>query len=311
MTRASIIASGIAAAVAMLGCGDDGETQRKVTEVVTATEGRAMVAQVNGRPVFASCVETQAKATSIDVQAALQECIDFELLAQEAERRGYGGDADAVEARRREAVRALLRRDFEADHDDPADIPLAAVRPVFARPQVHTRYNHPEYRFVYFARGEAKNKPQEVWDDAERRIRALHADLKGKRGLTREQFWEAVTAHTTDDYKFLAPQRPVNGPRKGGLEENFAREMFAIPEIGMVSEPVKTAWGWDLLILMHISKARRARVEEVADEIREQMFPSWQKAEFQQWTKQLAGNSRVTIEEDWESKLPEDGLVAP
>lgn len=305
------LAAAIAAVVALLGCGGDSDTQREVTKVVATAQGRAVVAQVNGRPVFASCVATQAEAKSIDVQAALQECIDFELLAQEAERRGYGADPDAVEAMRREAVRALLQRDFEAGHDDPADISMEAVRPVFARPQVHVRYNHPQYRFVYYVRAAAQNQPPEVWDDAERRIRAVDADLEGKRGLTREQFWEAITAHTTDDFKFFVPPKRVNGPRTGRLEENFARAMFEIPEVGMVSEPVKTKWGWDLLLLVKIDEARRARVEEVADDIRQQMFPSWQKTEFLRWAKQLADGSGVTVEQGWESKLPKDELVVP
>jgi hypothetical protein len=47
-----------------------------------------VVALAAGRPVYGSCVAAQAERGHLSRDAALRECIDFELMAQEAERRG-------------------------------------------------------------------------------------------------------------------------------------------------------------------------------------------------------------------------------
>ena len=105
MTRPALIS---AALCAVFACGDDAQVAAPAVRVQIASEGRVIVARVNDRPVFADCVEHQARAHGIDRRAALEECIDFELLAQEAEARGLASHPDAVAVRKREAVRKLL-----------------------------------------------------------------------------------------------------------------------------------------------------------------------------------------------------------
>src|SRR5687768_16245068 len=60
------------------------------------------VATVNGKPVWGSCVAAQA-SRGVSKQMALQQCIDFELLAQAAEARGFATDPD-VHVETREAL---------------------------------------------------------------------------------------------------------------------------------------------------------------------------------------------------------------
>ena len=71
-----------------------------------------VVAQVNGRPVWGSCVTDQARrGRSRDV--ALRECVDFELMAQAAEQRGLGTDPGVIDATRTALVSELVAHAYE------------------------------------------------------------------------------------------------------------------------------------------------------------------------------------------------------
>jgi hypothetical protein len=315
------VAIAIACAVAAAACGDDAaESGGPVTRVVVDTEDRAVVAEVNGRPVFGDCVERQAAAHGLDARAALQECIDFELLAQEAEARGYADDPEVAGLRERESVRALLRRVFEPAHADPGAIAEADVRRVFDRPQVRSRYDHPEYRWAHYVRAPV---PRHLADDApeareaERRIRAIHHDLAGRRGITFPIFTETVDQHRggarqhrggarqhRDGAGLQVTRKAVSGPRKDRLELHFAEALFAIPEVGMVSAPTRTLWGWDLLLLTRISPEVHNTFGEAQASLRVKLFPLWRSAEFMKWSAALAAGKQVRIADDWPSRLP-------
>src|SRR5688500_7421250 len=77
------------------------------------------VARVNDRPVWGSCVATQAvSATPQDRDRALRDCIDFELLAQTAEQRGLAAMPEVNEAFRTALVDRVVA-DFEHRYQKP------------------------------------------------------------------------------------------------------------------------------------------------------------------------------------------------
>src|SRR5690349_5838184 len=91
-------------AVALTACGSSstpgtqpGATSGPPAPLVASPAGPqdVKVATVNGRPVYASCVQTQA-ARGASKQDALQQCIDFELLAQLSLQ--YATDPEVVDA---------------------------------------------------------------------------------------------------------------------------------------------------------------------------------------------------------------------
>ena len=79
-------------------------------QLVAAPAGASdgVVAHVNGRPVYGSCVSAQAAAHKLDAKGALRECIDFELLAQAAEAKGLALDHDVAYATKTSLVSRVL-----------------------------------------------------------------------------------------------------------------------------------------------------------------------------------------------------------
>src|SRR4051812_6195816 len=71
-----------------------------------------VVATVDGRPVWGSCVTVQATHAHTK-EVALEECIEFELMAQAAEKRGLATDPDVVDATRTALVNQLVAQAYE------------------------------------------------------------------------------------------------------------------------------------------------------------------------------------------------------
>jgi len=77
-----------------------------------------VVAKVNGRPVYGACVTAQVTRGATK-QQALEQCVDFELLAQLAE--SFATDAEVIDATKTALVSTLVARDYEDKFTKPAD----------------------------------------------------------------------------------------------------------------------------------------------------------------------------------------------
>src|SRR5690348_1474463 len=87
-----------------------------------ATSDDVIVATVNGKPVYGSCVQAQA-ARGATRDVALQECIGFELLAQAAQ--PFATDAEVIGETKRALVSQFIAREYEDKYNAPADFGAA------------------------------------------------------------------------------------------------------------------------------------------------------------------------------------------
>ena len=87
-----------------------------------AEPGDLVVATVDGLPVWASCVRGHVRARGVSVDQALTDCVDLELLAQAAARRGAAADPEVATQRRVALVDALLAREAEGPLASPAGL---------------------------------------------------------------------------------------------------------------------------------------------------------------------------------------------
>ena len=283
-----------------------------------AAAGRTVVARVNGEPVYDDCVARQASAGK-DLRAALDDCVAFELLAQEALRRGYLAAPEVAEAGRREMVRSLIAAEFTPTLDDPSDIPAADIKWLWDS-QLESSYNKPERRRATYCRVGVKKKTPRGGD----------RDLKGKayaeqihramQGLTFTPELLALTCNlasggrkvrtTTSETEPFA----ANGGYSGGrYAREFAGAAFSIDKIGHVSEPTRTEWGWDIVLLTDIRPPETTSFADAEPEIREMLLRSPSTAEYRvkkflAWFQRYA--SRAHIELHPEALPDERALVA-
>lgn len=263
--------------------------------VATGTAGDVQVATVNGRPVWGSCVAAQA-ARGASREEALEQCIDFELLAQAAEMRDLATDPDVVRETRTALVSQLVARDYEDKLTRPEDFGSYWTRSLERN---RHRFDHPEVRGSAYVRIDvAKEAPPEVEAEAKRVIDQIYAALENERGLTKPHL-EDIAKRVAGDHPDLKIAKVAPDIRDGRLHDSYAGPLFAIPEVGRVSPPVRTPWGWDIILWDSVIPPRHATPEEIAAEA----LPEIKRAYFAHWVNQIAKNLGVKIEV-FESNLP-------
>jgi hypothetical protein len=257
-------------------------------QMIASAAGDVQVATVEGRPVWASCVTAQA-ARGASKQDAIEQCIDFELMAVEAEKRGYAIDHDVVIATKTALVSELVAREFEDKFQRPEDFGTFWSKSLDKNAG---RFDHPEARGSVYARIVVpKTAPPADDAAAKRLIDELYAALANERGLMR--------AHVADIAKRvigtrgkLSVDEVAPDVRHGRLYDGYSAALFAIPEIGRVSPPVRTPWGWDIILWSSVVPEVHATPAEIVDKA----LPDIKRSYFPYWVARVAQNLGIKAE---------------
>jgi hypothetical protein len=266
--------------------------------------GDLVVARVDGRPVHGSCVREQA-ALGQPATAALDACIDLELLAAAALARGLDRDPDVMEAGRRARVSRFIDAEFTAKVTSAADLPPAMVakavekaRPYLVQPLrrvgVYVRATLPD--------GTAAGSPEEV--AARELIEAVHAELAGRRALFPVDLFEAGDRiAAARGAKVDHDEKPYATAIDQDADRHWRAALFAIPEIGMISEPTRTKWGWDVVLWTDTVPARPLDDAGVAAAL----FPDLRRVQLKAWAHGFTRGMRIEAYDDRLRALVEDG----
>ncbi len=261
MTRSPLLLVASQLAVLAAACGSDARPEAPsqpppvappTVEAAPRDADDLIVARVDGRPVYASCVEAQAEHLGVDVRAALDQCIAFELLAGAADARGLRDDPEVIETWRREMVRTVIRADL-SPIARLEDLPEEFLTPLLEARGAY-RYR-PLMRASYYARVEVPETaaPDGPEDRAARAVAdAVYAELGEQPGLLPDELVAATERHAGGlevshiATPYLTPERD-DMPVQVAVPE-YRKALYAIPEIGRISPPVRTRWGWDLIL---------------------------------------------------------------
>src|SRR5262249_36607361 len=95
----------------------------------------------------------------------------------------------------------------------------------------------------------------------------------------------------------------VKPTHQDDLVAPYARALYEIPEVGRIAGPVRTQWGWDVVLWTGGVEAKEHSREELVSE----MFPEIRRQQFQLWVTQLARRDKIHIEihRDTADKLDE------
>lgn len=279
----------------LVACGGSADpTPRIGTGVSTvATRARpddAIVAQVNGRPIYASCVEAQAKGRA--ARAGLDDCIAFELLAQEAERRGLAADPDVVDETRSALVNRVVETAYEDRYKTPADMGEVLAKAVERN---RAWLDIPERRASAYVRFQIKpDAPADQDARAKELIEAFAQRVANETGLTAGHL-DMFSKAFFDPQNVKVEVAVVPFFTKNGLALGYRDALFDIPEIGRTSpHAVRTQWGWDVILLTDRLPAQKFTREQAATEA----FPEFRRSYFNAWVDQLAKANGIRITRD-------------
>jgi hypothetical protein len=279
--------------LALAACSGSSEPTKRVGAGVSATATRArpddtVVAQINGRPIWASCVSAQAKGR--DARAGLDECIAFELLAQEAERRGLATDPGVVEATRTALVNRIVEIAYEDRFKTPADMGNILLQQIDRN---RAWLDVKERRASAYVRFNIKpTAPADADAKAKELMEGFAQKIAGEIGLTAPHLDALAKEHFGSTPVEVAV---VSFFTKNGLALGYRDALFDIPEVGRISpHAVRTQWGWDVILFTDVIPAQKYTREQAAAEA----FPEVRRGYFNAWVDQLAKDGGVRITRD-------------
>lgn len=248
-----------------------------------------VVAKVDGRNIYGSCVAAQARAHHQDKQQALDDCIGLELLAGVAAQRGLDRDPDVALAYRRALVSREVELDFTDRYKSAADLPPAMRDAAFEK--YKWRMHRPEYRYSVYVRGPAKpDAPAAVENAAHAFAIDVYARVKDRSDLFPVDLYAAADA-VAHGYSFEELHEPFGTGIGGPGHPEYTRPLFAIPSVGMVSPPTRTPWGWDVILWTDTMPA----LESSQDEVLAWLFPQLRQAMFEDWVNGLIREQGLEI----------------
>ncbi len=294
--RAAGLARVLGVLGAIAGCGDHAPPPPPAApppvvaslEAPSAGPADVVVARVDGRPVWGSCVAAQAAGQPDRRRAALDECVALELGAQEAERRGLDRDPDVIEQTTRALVARLVDVELTARVKTIADLPRDLVDPVFAKQA--GRMHRPELRSSFFVRIELPAGSEGTPEDraAEAAIRAAHASLAGRKDLFPVDLERAVsTAAGAMKTQRAAPDQRT----RDRLQPYYGDALYAVPAVGMVTPPVRGRYGWDIILYTDGLPA----LETSREDLMTQLFAPLRPVYFERWSNQLGKAHQVEV----------------
>ena len=269
---------------------------------------RVVVATVAGEPIYGDCIAAHVIRDSMTREDALAECIEFELLAQEAGRNGLL-DKEAIEARNNEAVRQLIDETFYAEFDGPEDVDLATVKRLWDRGLEHY-YNREENRTTFYCRAanpdeNGKTPDGEPAERAKKLAEVLYAELRNRTDLTPETLQPICKRVAEDVGGAIIASAKFTTTFRGRAVVEYADATFAIPAVGQVSPPIRTAWGWDIILLVHVLPGATSTLEEATPKIQKQLFEdpkfeAYRRERFGKYLNAIVGKTPV---ERWDERL--------
>ena len=298
---------------ATAGCGSDSRPAKRQANPISLDsleahpKGRSTVATVNGTPIYADCVARQALAHQLSRHDALQECIDFELLAQAANQPHLLAHPDVQEEGKQELVRSFIDARYQIR--GPSDIPADLVQRLWDKINV-PRYNHPELRNIVLCHiplDKNQGPQSREYKIGETFLRGLYNELKHKRDLVENDLfaacYERYEAAGVHDMKLTTFSL---NPREG-YDEKYQKAVFDGPErAGMVTAPFLTEEGWQFILITVVSDKLVTTFAEAEAELRQALFeePVYEpkrQSLFDAWYMPLEEGKRITRSYD---KLP-------
>ncbi len=274
---------------------------------LTADPGnRLVVARVDGVPVYGDCVERQAAAHHLDERAALEECIDFQLLAGEADRKGYRTNPAVLAARKTEMARALIDDKFLAHFSSPEDVPESDLHAAYAQLKDREYVRPEERRETQYARIKMSEKTP-TWKPRFWAALAIswfvYWHFQDQHDLTEGTFLREA-AEVAAPWEVAHEKYPFSFPQHSRIQEVYSRATWEIPEPGMVHAPIRSRWGFDIILLISVLPPVNLSFEQALPDLRQKIFARSRLRAFIHWSESLYGG-KPTIDDGWLARLAE------
>ena len=219
------------------------------------------------------------------LKALLDRTLRFELLAAEAERRGYDKNSSVVQSVKQNAVQSMLKADIDTKVT-PQSVSAEAVKKYYD--EHIDEFVRPEMRrasqVLVATEAEAKTITEE----------AKTADNRGFRELARLKSLDNTSKLRGGDLRYFdAKGKPdETGPN---LDPALVKAVFGLKTVGDISSVVKTDAGYAVLKLTGLRPAQEDKLKDAEERIRMRLWREQREAAIDELLVKLKQDANPTI----------------
>jgi peptidyl-prolyl cis-trans isomerase C len=285
------VGRGLAVALPLLALACD----RSQAEAAKPGSPEEVVARIDGRAITRSDFERHLSKQAPFVQARygsperrkelLSNLIRFEVLALEAEKRGYRRDPDVVRLVKQRSIEEMIAKELDGVYE-PEDVPEAELEPYYrAHPELFTQKEAVRVSQILVRdRAEAARLVKEA--------RALGPrDEKGFRQLVELHSQDEDSKQRGGDLTFLERDSPE--PARAVIEA-----AHGLRQIGDVSEPVESEKGFHVLRLTQRRAGFLRPFEEVKRQVRLRLYQEGRAKKIEEWVQAMRDRVKIEVFED-------------
>lgn len=255
-----------------------------------------IIAKVNGIPLYLSQLEflVSFKRKEDDseeyIKQGLEAIINLELLYQYAKGKGLKVKDDELREIRR---KAMVQRFLEDQFEKRLKLPEEELRKAY---EANKRlFVHSQLRKVIHILVRIPLKKKDDRDYVEKALNLANEIYeKAKECQNSEEFYDIGLNYQFNTKEFnVTVERIRYFSKEDQLEDSFLEASFNLKEIGDISPPVKTNYGYHIIFLEDILPPENKNFEEAKEEVRRFHLPYYQKRVFEETLKELIKKYKV------------------
>ncbi len=311
----------VLAGVAGVACGGQGGQTGEAGKVeITEAEKDQVVAKIGDQVITLKDFEARlsdqapfarARFSSIQrKQEFLDSLVRFEVLAKEAEAKGYDKDPDVQLARKQAMVRKLM-----AD-----EVPNLAKLSDITDDETAKYYQEHIEEFDRPAEVRAAHLLVKNEASARKLLAEIQAKIGDKKQDARDIFGEYVRQHSEDpttresggDLQFFgrpgavaagaqagaAPAKPDRGPLQPEVPVAVAEAVWQLDAVGEIApSPVQAADGWHIVQKTGFKRAYKRELADVKQTIRNKLFRSRKTQALEKYVTDLKAKVKIEIDD--------------
>jgi peptidyl-prolyl cis-trans isomerase C len=233
----------------------------------------------------------RARYTTLDKKKEfLDNLVRFEVMAGEAQRRGYDKDPEVQRVMKQQMISKFLQKDFESTIK-VEDVPDADVEKYYKdHPE---EFNKKDEVRVSEILVKDKPKADKAYAEAKAQPKTppVGADQKGFRDLVTKYSEDEESKARGGDLTFFDKDTTA-------YPKPIVDAAFKLGEVGDVSAPVKTDKGWVVLKLTQKRPGFSRPLAEVKRQIQQRLFRDTRTKKLDTFIADLKKNTKIDIHED-------------
>lgn len=261
---------------------------------VSVTNPERVAALVDGVPITVDDVASLLQQTDAGMapREALDALVRQQLLAAEAERRGFGDSSEVAAERSRALATALLDKEVQEISVDTLD--QQRLRQVYES-RLEEFVHGPERRVIHAVA--LVGKKRFATDEAREVIGRVHAAVRD--AVTEDEFRSSVAPLIAEHGKkrFRVETLPPFGSATRRFAMPFVQAAFDLPAPGHVSQPFETKFGWHVLLVLEELPAADVPFEEAREIIGAEVVPLERKQRVEHLVGELRDRAGVFVYE--------------